>query len=392
MTTKAKVSHHKKRTPLENAALLLDDMVPDDSEEDLYTFLEEVGPNISTVDIFRLNKDGSRPHVDRVTLDTVKEDVYGYLRALGAAKYLLQFKSADRLIRKTKVIEVAGSVTPNGAQATQAAAFDHVGYMREQMAQQQTLLLALISNMGKGSAMPDLSFLSGVLKPPDIMPMVTLMAAMIGKKDDGGGLALAQTIVKMSRDLGSGGGTQEESWLSVIKDVGGRVVENIGGAFRQPGAPAALLPAGNPAPIHTAPPQPVQPVTQPAGGNPIVTRENFAAWLAQALTYLKAKATAGKDVEVIADFIIENSEEPQWTAVLGVIEQGATFDNLLQFDPQIGQDPALKAWFQKLYDELRDAILNPVDSAGKGRNGDNPSSDAGPGTPGPGTPGGAPGS
>jgi len=390
LATKPKVSHHKKRTPQENTALLLDDMIPDESEEDLYTFLEEVGPNISTVDIFRLNKDGSRPHVDRVTLDTVKEDVYGYLRALGAAKYLLQFKSADRLIRKTKVIEVAGGVTPNGAGVAQAGAFDHVGFLREQMAQQQTLLLALISNMGKGSAMPDLSFLSGVLKQPDIMPMVTLMAAMIGKKDDGGGLALAQTIVKMSRDLAPDGG-KDESWLSVIKDVGGRVVDNLGVAFR-PGAPAALLPAGNPIPpgAQATPVQPVQP-EQP-GGNPTVTRANFAAYLSQALIYLKTKAAAGKDVETIADYIVENSEEPQWTAVLGVIEQGATFENLLEFDPEIGQAPVLRAWFRKLYDELRDAIFNPVDSAGKGRNSDNPADNAGPGTTGPGTPGGAPGS
>jgi hypothetical protein len=376
------------KTPAQNAAALLDDMMPDESEEDLYTFLEEVGPNISTVDIFRLNKDGSRPHVDRVTLDTVKEDVYGYLRALGAAKYLLQFKSADRLIRKTKVIEVAGGVTQNGVPATQAAPFDHLNFLREQMAQQQTLLLALIGNMGKGSAMPDLSFLAGVLKAPDLTPITALMAAMITKKDDGGGLALAQTIVKMSRDLAPAGGN-DDSWLSVIKDVGGKVVDNIGGAFRQPGAPAALLPPGSPVPPAAAP---AAPAPQPPGGNPIVTRDNFAAWLSQALTYLKTKAAAAKDVEVVADYIVENSEEPQWTAVLGVIEQGATFENLLQFDPQIGQDPALRAWFHKLYDELRDAISNPVDSAGKGRNGDNPTGNAGPGPAGPDAPGGAPGS
>jgi hypothetical protein len=378
-----------KNTPTQNAAALLDDMLPDDAEEDLYTFLEEVGPNISTVDIFRLNKDGSRPHVDRVTLDTVKEDVYGYLRALGAAKYLLQFKSADRMIRKTKVIEVAAGVTPNGVSATPAGAFDHVGFLREQMAQQQTLLLALISNMGKGSAMPDLSFLANVLKAPDLTPITTLMAAMIGKKDDGGGLALATSIVKLSRDLNPPGG-HDDSWLSVIKDVGGKVVDNIGVAFRQPGQPAALLPAGN-----QPPPPPIQTQAAPAGqpgGNPIVTRENFAQYLGQALVYLKTKAAAGKDVETIADFILENSEEPQWTAVLGVIEQGATFENLLQFDPEIGQAPVLRAWFQKLYDELRDAIFNPVDSAGKGRNPDNPGSNAGAGSEGQKPPGSTTGS
>jgi len=383
-------SHKKKPTAEKNAEALLAGLTPDDSEEDLYTFMEEVGTGISTVDIFRLNKDGSRPHVDRVTLDALKDDVYGYLRTLGPAKYLLQFKSADRMIRKSKVIEVAGAVSPNGVVAQPAGAFDHVGFLREQMAQQQTLLLALIGNMGKGSAMPDLSFLAGVLKAPDLTPITALMAAMITKKDDGGGLALAQTIVKMSRDLAPEGGRDNDSWLSVIKDVGGKVVDNIGGAFRQPGAPAALLPSGTPIP----PAAPARPAAQPVpvGGDPIVTRENFAAYLGQALIYLKTKAAADKDVETIADYIVENSEEPQWTAVLGVIEQGATFENLLQFDPEIGQAPQLRAWFEKLYHELHDAIFNDVDRAGKGGNANNPGSNAGAGAPGPNPPDGTTGS
>ena len=119
--------------------------------------------------------------------------------------------------------------------------------------------------------------------------------------------------MKLSRDLTPDNGSKDESWLSVIKDVGGKVVDNIGGAFRQPGAPAGLLPAGTPIP-PAAQVTPMQPITQP-GGNPIVTRENFAGYLSQALIYLKTKAAAGKDVETIADFIVENSEEPQWTAV-----------------------------------------------------------------------------
>lgn len=384
----------RKRTPAPplSTEALLNSLTPDDSEEDLYTFLEEVGTGISTVDIFRLNKDGSRPHVDRVTLDALKDDVYGYLRTLGAAKYLLQFKSADRLIRKSKVIEVAGGVSPNGVGVIPASGgFDHVQFMREQMAQQQTLLMTLISTMGNSSKGPDLSFLSGVLKPPDITPVVTLLAAMIGKKDEGGGLALAQTIVKMSRDLAPDGG-KDESWLSVIRDVGGKVVDNIGSTLRQP---VALLPAGNPIgdprfPTGTAVRTPQEPVVE-TGGNPTVTRANFAAYLGQALVYLKTKAAAGKDVETIADFIVENVEEPHWTAVLGVIEQGATFENLLEFDPSIGQDPKLTAWFRSLYNELRDSIANPVDSAGKGRNPDNPGNNAAAGAEGPKPPGGTTG-
>lgn len=362
--------------------------MPDDSEEDLYTFLDEVGPNISTVDIFRLNKDGSRPHVDRVTLDAIKEDVYGYLHGIGAGKYLLQFKSADRLIRRTKVIEVAGptGVVP-GAAAAPAAGLEHVQFLREQMAQQQTLLLALIGNLGKGGG-PDLSFLSGVLKPPDMTPVVTLMTAMLGRKDDGGGLAMAKTIVELSRDLAPDGG-REDSWLSVAKDVGGRVVDTIGVALRQPSATPPLLPPAPAAAIVPPPPaRPANGATISKNGSPLVTRENFADYIRQGLTYLKEKARTNKDVEVIADFVIENNDEPQWTAILGAIEQGATYENLLQFDPEIATTPTLRAWFQTFYDELHDAIFNPVDSAGAARDTANPGNNAGAGAEGPKQPGG----
>jgi hypothetical protein len=375
--------------PLVNTKALLDDMLPDDTQEDLYTFIEEVGPNISTVDIFRLNKDGSRPHVDRVTLDAIKEDVYGYLHGIGAGKYLLQFKSADRMIRRTKVIEVAGPTGVVPGTAAPAAGQEHVQFLREQMAQQQTLLLALIGNLGKGGG-PDLSFLSGVLKPPDMTPVVTLMTAMLGRKDDGGGLAMAKTIVELSRDLAPDGG-REESWLSVAKDVGGRVVDTIGVALRQPSATQPMLPPAAVV-VPPAPPRPANGATISKNGSPLVTRENFADYIRQGLAYLKEKARVNKDVEVIADFVVENHDEPQWTAILGAIEQGATFENLLQFDPEIATTANLRAWFQSFYDELHDAIFNPVDSAGAARDAANPGNNAGAGAEGPKQPGDTPGS
>ena len=102
-----------------------------------------------------------------------------------------------------------------------------------------------------------------------------------------------------------------------------------------------------------------------------MTRENFAGYLRQGLAYLKPKAAAGKDVEIIADFVWENQEDAEWTAILGAIEQGATFEHLLQFDPEIGQNPTLRAWFEKFYRELHNEIFssdNPRGAAGDAAN------------------------
>jgi hypothetical protein len=142
---------------------------PDDDEQidlDLYDFLGSLGPGIASIDVFRMNRDGSRPHVDRITMDAIREDVYSYLRSLGAGKYLLQFMDANRRYKKSKVIEVADKGTPAPAAPVHNGSNDTLGFLREQLAQQQTLLLALIGNMGQNRG-PDLSFLAGVLKPPD---------------------------------------------------------------------------------------------------------------------------------------------------------------------------------------------------------------------------------
>jgi hypothetical protein len=363
---------------------------PGQEELDLYDFLEEIGASISTIDVFRVDRDGKRPHIDRVTMDAIREDVYSYLRQFGPGRYWLQFKSADRSIRRSRTIDVAMADKVSGVPAvngTQSAP-DHLQYLREQLAQQQTLLLALIGNLG-GNKGPDLSFLAGVLKPPDMAPVVALMTAVLNRKEpEGGGLAMAKQIVELSRDLQPDNSGREDTLWSVVKDVGGKVVSTLDKHLPPqlplgPGEQQALPPAPAPRPGNLPPGVTVHSSTATGGPAVSVTPANFQDWLRSALAQLKVKAAQGKDVELQVEYIMENTDEPQFAAIAGAIQQGATFDQLLQFDPEIAQSTVLKVWFKALYDGLHTEIFNPVDTSGEGGHADNPGNNAGPGATGP---------
>jgi hypothetical protein len=107
------------------------------------------------------------------------------------------------------------------------------------------------------------------------------------------------------------------------------------------------------------------------------------------LHYLKQKALADKDVEAWIDYIFDNEEEPGCAALLYAMRQHVTFDQLLQFDPEIAQNPKLTAWFKALYDGVLSEINAPVDSAGPSGDQGNPKGNGTPsagGGPGAGSP------
>lgn len=88
-------------------------------------------------------------------------------------------------------------------------------------------------------------------------------------------------------------------------------------------------------------------------------------WIAAQLAFLKSKAQAKKDPEAWIDYILDNDEEPGCRAIITALSLGATFENLLAFDPEIAQNPELLAWFKTLYDGIASEIRNAgdVDSA-----------------------------
>jgi hypothetical protein len=379
---------------------LIDPEIPSQEEDEFYRFLEEVGPSTAMVDVFRLKRDGSRPHVTRVTPDVLSDDVYSFLRSLSpeGGRYMLCFMSSSRRYLKSKTIEVGPSENATPANGTQPARSDDgVMFLRDQLAQQQTLLLALIANLGQNKG-PDLSFLAGVLKPPDMTPVVTLMSAMINRKPEGGmdGVQLAKTIVDLSKDIGGGSDHQPDSFWGFAKDIGKTLAGGLSsGSSAQLPAPVysnypvqvtqqmpPQVPQLPPPVVHNpAPPQTPQPQTPEETMK--VNQATFVHWLRAGLVQLKGKAAQGKDVELWAEIVVDNTEEPQWSAVAGAVQQGAKFTDLLQFDPEIAQNPQLKGWFENFYNALHAEIFNDVDSAGAGGNPPDAAGHAGPSPAGP---------
>jgi hypothetical protein len=98
--------------------------------------------------------------------------------------------------------------------------------------------------------------------------------------------------------------------------------------------------------------------------------QNVSDWIRVGLAYLKEKARRFRDPGIYVDTILDNDDEPQWAAIVGAIREGATFENLLQFDPEIGQE-GMRSWFQRLYDGVHSELFQAVDSTRAGGNENN---------------------
>jgi hypothetical protein len=205
-------------------------------------------------------------------------------------------------------------------------------------------------------------------------------AALKGTATPENPLTLAKTIIELGQSIGGNGNGADDNVYSIVKEIGKEAIRRI-----PPEAIAAFVPAPAVPPPAALPPAPanvVSPIVSPPPpaaaaipstpqevdlSNPAIIRQ----FIALGLEYLKRKAKKAnlgnleernESVELVLDWMCNNDEEPQFTAIMGAIKQGATFENLLQFDPEIATNPELQAWFKKLYDGLRAEIFNPMDT------------------------------
>jgi hypothetical protein len=355
-----------------------EDFAPTQEEVDFETFLEEIGPGTSTIDIFRCNRDSTRSHEERVEFQALQADVFGYLRSnYGAGKFLLLFRDGARRFKGSKTITIGGG--PGAQQQPQpqplhsnGPAGDHLQFMREQMTMQQTLLTGLISAMKPPDLTPIANAMIAANKPQNPAEMLTavttVFTALKGPAKDEDWLDRAGKIITLAKGLSpSNSDGAEDNLYTVIKEVGRDWLAHQQGFA--PGNGAAAITARQTAAV--APPQTTAALMEVNSTE--VNEQNFAQWIRAGLVYLKDKAKRGKDIETVLDWMFENHEEPQFNALLGAVQRGATFEHLLQFDPEIVQNPALVEWFKALYDGIQAEIQNQksVDSAGPGGNPDN---------------------
>jgi hypothetical protein len=343
-------------------------------EWELVDFIEEIGPSIARVYIWRVPKHGENEYIDRVDVSMLKDGAEDYLRDTYGApcKYFLRFKGSDGRWKFSKTLNIgnadktsvvngqngsqAGSHAISQTSAKEAALDKELEVMRQR---QHEAFMALLTNIGKGPSTPDPS---GMLTS-----VVGAFTALKAATNPDGGLDIKKfkEIFETVNAI-RGPGQTEENMYTVVKDLGSKVVETVQ-AWRQP---AALGPAPGVLPAST----PGGPAPANGGG-----QMSVQDWIKMQLHYLKQKALADKDVEFWIDYIFDNEEEPGCAALLYAMRQNATFDQLLQFDPEIAQNPKLTTWFKALYDGVLSEINTPVDTTGKAGNPGNP---AGNGTPG----------
>lgn len=344
------------------------------SDFDLLALMDDLGAGVATIDIHRISKDGRRPYVDRVTVDTLRENPFETIREkYGTGKFLIKFRDSGGTYVKATTIDIDPiHIGPNGQPAP---ASNTDSFIKEQMVMQQNLLLALIGAMKPPDMTPIVAAITGNRGPdPSAMltAVVTAFSTLRGEAPkDGDWLEKAKTIIGLAKDLApEGGKDSDDSWLGLLKEGVKTVVPMLPALAQQQPQPGGNPPPP-PAPAQHIPPLAVQPAQ--VEGAEMMSAETAAQLITFGLQYLKKKAQAGKDVDFYVDQIMENLDEKQWEVIVYAIEKrGATFQDLIQFDPEIGDSPVLRPWFESLYKGLHDEIFDVPDSQREGGDKNNP--------------------
>jgi len=370
---------------------------PSEDESLLGDFLDNLGTSVSEIRIYRVLYSNPGQSVPKVGpkggipfrehfVDTVTPPVteVQIRDAYGAGSYRLYFHIGSKKVASKMVHIGPLRMDEDSTQdlvrgpGQKAGKVDmptmQLDFLRDQMAQQQTLILALIQGMQGshqqvdiGSILQGMAQMQQATKPNAVADPATLLTAVTsafsvlkGAAGEGDLMEKAQSLLGLAKELAPSK-DHDDNLYSVVREIGNKVVDTFGG--REAGS---REPRSNPAKPAALPPAPAPQQQE---------EDVMQRWIRAQLDFLKHKAKAGKPVEFWLDYMFENQEEPGVAAILNAIQSGATFDHLLAFDSEIRDNPALRSWFERFYLELRGELLNPgppaMDTAGPGRNDSN---------------------
>ena len=371
-----------------------------------------------------MKSDGSRPQLGKTTMDSIREDPWEYIRSTyGAGKYMLLFRGSDRRIHGSKMLEVEGIP---GAPAGGSASNGNGGPAapEEKLPFHDRLLLYSMIRpatpaIDMGGLMAGMAAMMTAIKPSeakqaDPVEVFKIISALYGdmkkKEEPKDYLTQLREVAGVIKEFSGDGGKEDSMW-GAITSIGKDVIEKAAPILGQvAGARAPMMPG--PAAPMVRPAPPMIPAGASPGQSPLPAgtvvagapgpgptpaanpnaEENLRKWLGAQIALFKVKARAGKDPGFWIDYVFENDEEPGCQAVLYAIRQGATLENLMAFDAEIGQDVQLTAWFREVYNGVHAGLFQgAVDSGGQGGNPvhDNPNAPAsvtgpnGAGNPGP---------
>lgn len=344
------------------------------NEVDYQNYLLEIGDSGVTVTIHRYPKVGKDMEwVDDSTIDQVPLPV---LRdKYGPGKYRLTFKDQNGAYVGRKTVSVASPYV--------AVATGNGSGLQDDF--QKTLMLTLIANLKPAPALDMGALLAGMgsmlvaLRPAEapktvdplaMFQSILTMYQTLKPKEEKSELDRLRDTAAVIKEFSSDSKGIDGPWdvvASVGKDVVDKLAPVLTGMAGQKMAPAVggspvARPAGAAQNGGALPPSTADGV--PAGATPNPD-ENLRQWIATQIAFLKQKALAGKDPGFWIDYIFENTEEPGCQAMLYAIRQGATFEHLLAFDPEIGQNPTLTYFFREVYNGVKSGLSGDVDSGGE---------------------------
>lgn len=366
-----------RKTPVED----LIPEVPTDSEVsaeiEYQDYVSSLDNGNVTVTIHRHPKLGNilewceNASIERAGLETIRENH-------GPGKYKLSFRGPTGFMG-SKNICIAPEYDKNGTNGSKPQAGANGDFMREQMAMQQNMMLALVTSMkgpDMGALMAGLAAMMTALRPADTTKPVDPLAMFnsilstyqgLKPKEEKSELdRLRETAAVIKEFSGDGKAGGIETGWDALATVGKEAIEKfspiVGGMMGvKPPAVATVMTPRAPAPL---------PVPQLRSADvpvtPVNPDDDLQKWLAAQIGFFKTKAQAGKDPGFWVDYIFENAEEPGCQAILYAVRQGATLENLLSFDPEIAQNPQLTLWFREVYTSVRSEVLRDMDSGGEG--------------------------
>lgn len=356
------------------------DGLEEEQIEELSEVLLQFGTALSKAQINRVKQNGDLDYCETVQAAGLTQD--NIRDTWGPGKYRIKFLTDRNRFARTITVNLAARV--NGAAtmpAVNGQQSSSENFLQRHLAQQETLILALIAGFKPAPPLDIGSILSGVAAMMTnkggsdigtVLPaLITAVAALKGN-DGGMDLKKIRDIFGLMSEFSPKGQAVEENMYTVVKDLGQKAIETVkewkgGPAPAQLAAPSEQMPGGEL--VNAAP--------APDGGQRVMTIQD---WILAQLAFLKSKAAAGKDVDAWIDYILDNDEEAGCAGILQAIESGATFETLLQFDAEIAQNPGLTTWFKALYDglsaEIKSHRNNPpaMDTSGPAGHTTNPRS------------------
>ena len=377
----------KKEPTIEEAALGYspDEALAYEEVEELSEFIGQFAGSISKCQIIRQLGTGETQYCETVSPSGLTQD---QIRdAWGPGRFRLKFLGAGNRYVRTITVNIAARPAGAAIGLVPQTTNQESHFLREQLALQQTLLMSMITAykpLDVGSILSGMgNLIKGSNNAPPVDPtamltsVIAAFTALKGSTDSNGGMDLKKfkELLEVANELlPKQNQPIEENLYTVVKELGHKVVDTVK-AYQ----PQRVELTETPRPQLTAQQQhaPEPAAAAVAEGKPQVGRSE---WMRAQLSFLKQKAGQGKGAAAWVDYILDNQEEPGCDAICSAIEDGATFEHLLQFDPEIAENPQLKVWFKVLYDGLHAEILGDenLDSTRRGGDAPDPSGNAPP--------------